>query len=148
MKKSALLAAVAVFAFAGQADAAKTTSISLDGTCNVFAITTQDSGHLAAALETDPDGRCQTFLGEGRVAGTKDLGRIVDIGGNFDGSPSAVFTIDIQFPFVTGGAWHEYKTTDGVHMQFLTSGTYTVVGPAAVLRQTGKRLTDFAPPIR
>jgi hypothetical protein len=148
MKKTALLAAAAVFAFAGQADAAKTTSISLDGMCNVFAITTQDTARLAAALETDPDGRCQTFLGEGRVAGTKDLGRIVDIGGVFNGSPSPVFTIDVQFPFVTGGAWHEYETTDGVHMQFLTSGTYTVVGPAAVLRQTGKRLTDFAPMIR
>jgi hypothetical protein len=148
MKKSAVVAAAAVFAFAGQADAAKTTNISLDGICNVFAITTQASGRLAAALETDPDGRCETFLGEGRVAGTKDLGRIVDIGGNFNSNASTVFTLDVQFPFVTGGAWQIYQTTDGVHMLFVTSGTYTVTGPSAVLRQSGKRLTDFAPPIR
>jgi hypothetical protein len=148
MGKTALLAAAAVFAFAGQADAAQTANVSLDALCNVFTITTQDAGHLAAAIETDPDGRCETFLGEGRVARTKDLGRIADVSGNFNSNASAVFTIDVQFPFVTGGAWQEYETTDGVHMQFVTSGTYTVLGPSAVLRQTGKRLTDFAPPSR
>src|SRR3954454_5181446 len=114
----------------------KTITIGLDGMCDSFAVTLQDRLY-AAAVETDADGRCETFLGEGRIANTHDLGRVSDIGGNFNADASAVFTLDVQVPLVTGGAWHMYKTADGVHMVSVGGGTYTVLGPAAVAERPG-----------
>src|SRR5206468_12408051 len=114
--------AVGLVSLTGVAHAAtKTATIGLDGMCDTFAVTLQDRLY-SAAIESDPNGRCETFLGEGRQARTHDLGRIADIGGNFNGDASAVFTLDVQVPLVTGGAWKMYKTTDGVHMLSLARG--------------------------
>lgn len=145
MAKTALLVASALLLFLGQADAGtKTVTISLDGLCDLITVSVQNKD-LAAALETDSDGRCETFIGEGRIAKTKNPDRVADISGNFNSNPSEVFTLDIQYPFVTGGTWQMYETTDGIHMQVMMNGTYTVSGTiGASLRQSGKRLADVS----
>lgn len=145
MTKTSLIAASALLLLAGQADArTRSTIISLDGMCDVVTVTVADKD-LAAALETDEDGRCETFLGGGRIAKTKDGAHIADIGGVLNSVASAAFTLDIQYPMVTGGSWQLYRTGDGIHMQLLLEGTFTVVGaPGASLRSGTVRLGDAA----
>jgi hypothetical protein len=109
---------------------AGTTQISLSGRCDSIAITLQ-SNTLAAAVETDPDGRCETFLAGGRIGRIKDLGRAADVSGVINGSASPIYTLDVQLPLVTGGAWQLYQTSDGVHLTPAGGGTYTVTGPVA-----------------
>ena len=121
---------------------AGTTQISLDGRCDSIAITIE-SHTFAAAVETDPDGRCETFVAGGRIGRIKDLGRAADVSGVINGSASPVYTLDVQIPLVTGGAWQLYQTSDGIHLTPVGSGTYTVTGPVAASR-SGPTMTSGA----
>lgn len=109
---------------------AATTQISLDGRCDSIAITLQSKTY-AAAVETDDNGRCETFLAGGRIGRVNNLGRAADVSGVINGVASAIYTLDVQLPLVTGAAWQLYQTTDGVHLIPVGSGTYTVTGPGA-----------------
>ena len=73
----------------------------------------------------------------------KGAGRIATVGGNFNGNGNIVYTLDFQYPFVTGGTWHIYSTTDGSVLQDVASGTYTVAGPGVPIRKGGERLGDL-----
>ena len=138
-----LLAASAWLALAGTANASTaSTTISIDEFCDVMTITVQDK-KLAAALETDDNGRCETFMGEGQVAKAKVLGRVADVSGNYNFNSAGVATLDLQYPLVTGGAWNLYVTTDGVNMQFVASGTYTVTAPGTELQKPRRRMSDL-----
>jgi hypothetical protein len=94
-------------------------------------------------VETDPDGNCSTFLGGGSIARLKGLGRVAQIGGNFSSNASLVFVVDFQYPFVTGGSWHMYATSDGSVMQTITSGIYTVVTGAPSAGKATRRMSDL-----
>ena len=129
MRNLGILTISAVVGLLGTAHAG-TTEISLDGRCDSIAITLQ-SHTFAAAVETDPDGRCETFLAGGRIGRVLNLGRAADVSGVVNGSASPIYTLDVQVPLVTGGAWQLYQTSDGVHLTPIGSGTYTVTGPVA-----------------
>ena len=136
----ACTAVLAVPATAG----VKTTTIGIDGFCDVYTVAIT-GGRLAAAVETDPDGRCETFVGAGHVGKVKGSGRLVTVGGVFNSNANTVYTLDLQYPLVTGGAWHMYSTTDGSVLQDLGGGTYTVEGSLAALRERDR---DLPPLIR
>jgi hypothetical protein len=143
MRRTATVVAAALpLLISGAAHAKfKSTSISIDNFCDVYTVSVQDKT-LAAAVETDPDGTCNTFLGGGSIAKLKGLGRVAQIGGNFSSNASLVFVVDFQYPFVTGGAWNMYATSDGSVMQTITSGTYTVVTGAPLAGKTTWHMSD------
>ena len=146
MNRTPIVAGLAFAVFASQANAGiKATTISINGSCDVYTVTIQDR-RLAAAVETDPDGRCETFLGGGHLARAKGAGHVATVGGIFDNNPNIVFTLDIQYPFLTGGTWHLYSTTDGSVMQDVASGTYTVSAPGTQTGRGGRRLGDLRHP--
>lgn len=134
MKLSAL-SGIALAGLIAVPASAKMTTISLDGFCNVMQIRTQGQTY---AVDFEKD-HCEKFLGEGRILKLKDAGRIADIGGLADQDASRVLNYEIQFPFVSGGSWNLYETTDGQTMTPVTSGTYTVTGGAARVSRAGKR---------
>jgi hypothetical protein len=98
-------------------------TISFDGACNTAAVTT--SGISVNAVL---GGRhCQTGLGTG-LAGKNPDGQWASMAVLFDGDPASYFLM-VTRPFVTGGHWFLFKTTNGINGS-LASGTYTVSGTA------------------
>ena len=140
MKSAAVLAVTAFFAFGGGAFAG--TIVSLDGYCDQITIT-QNGKALVGGLETDENGRCETFLGGGVVGKVRGVvGKQAIIGGVINSSPGAVYTFTFSEPLVTGGTWASFVTTDGVTETPLATGTYTVTGAASATPATSKRVTD------
>jgi len=140
MRTHAFVIAAALPILTGNAHAAfKTANLSIDNFCDVYTVSVQDK-KLAAASENNAD--CSTFIGGGRVAKAKGVGKVAEIGGDFSGNGSTIFVIDFQYPFVTGGAWNMYATTDGSVMQTVSTGTYTVVDSPA--RKSGPSLRGVA----
>ena len=83
------------------------------------------------------------MAGAGHVGKVKGTGRLATVGGVFNSNGNTAFTLDLQYPFVTGGTWHMYSTADGSVLQDLGGGTYTVEGSTAVLRERGRGLPPF-----
>jgi hypothetical protein len=83
---------------------------------------------LAAATESRRG--CNTFFGEGPIAHVANQGKVATIGGIVNGTTEGVFTFNFQYPFVTGGNYVIYETTDGRHMDRVRAGTYTLVHAA------------------
>jgi hypothetical protein len=101
----------------------KTSVISLGGKFCVQATVYVKNDVSVTASEND---NCQTYIGEGFVGVVKGQGKIATIGGLSNQYPGDQITINLQYPFVTGGSYTVYYTTDGVTMSVLGSGTYTV----------------------
>ena len=123
MKKTLFLAAAVFVASAGAAGASgKTYVVSLGGKFCVTA-NVKVKGVAVTANENDS---CQSYIGEGFVGKVKGQGTVAIIGGQSSQYPGTEITINLQYPFVTGGAYTVYDTTDGSTMSELGSGTYTV----------------------
>lgn len=124
MKSIITVAAAAIIACSSGAAAAKTKMyvISLGGKFCVSA-NVNVNGVSVTANESDS---CQTYIGEGFVGVVKGAGKVAIIGGQSSQYPSTEITIRLQYPFVTGGAYTVYDTSDGVTMNELGSGNYTV----------------------
>ena len=123
MKTMLILATAAVVAASGAA-MAKTKSyvISLGGK---FCVTANVNVKGAAVTANENDS-CQTYIGAGFVGKVKGQGNVAVIGGQSNKYSATEIIITLQYPFVTGGAYTVYDTTDGVTMNTLGSGTYTV----------------------
>ena len=124
MKTILAVTAAVIIASTGVAAAkTKTSVISLGGKFCVTATVNVSKGVAITANENDT---CQTYIGEGFVGVVKGQGKVAVIGGQSNKFPGDEITINLQYPFVTGGAYTVYDTSDGVTMSVLGSGTYTV----------------------
>jgi len=127
MKTYLALAAAALLAMGGTAAAkTKTSVISLDGHCDVITLNVDKSLVTGAG---DPN--CATEYGAGMIGKVKGFGKSIVAGVQTPNAPGAQFVLQISYPLVTGGGWNLYITTDGVSIQQIESGTYTVEGSAA-----------------
>jgi len=124
MKKILVAAAAASLLLSAGSALAKSKSyvISLgDPFCVVANVTV--TGQQLAANENDA---CQTFIGGGFVGSVKRVGRKAIIGGISSAIPGAEIVISLDYPFVTGGNYTVYGTSDGKSLNAVGSGTYTV----------------------
>lgn len=138
MKKVFALAAAAFLVVGGSAMAkTKTTKtdliLNIQGqNCTAHVNVFNDPQHdvtqqvLVTANESDS---CQTFIGEGYVSkltpAKGDTRNVAVIGGKTNLIPYPV-TITLDYPFVTGGQYTLSYTSDGVTINALAAGTYTV----------------------
>lgn len=124
MKNTLILAVAALSLLSGGADAGtKMSVISLGGKFCVKANVNVTDGVSVTANESDS---CQTYIGEGFVGKVKGFGKVAVVGGQSSQYPGYELTITLQYPFKTGGSYAVYDTSDGVTMNELGSGTYTV----------------------
>ena len=129
MKKIVLCTALALALSAGGA-AAKTKSITitLDGFCDTYTITSD--GVNAGLSSTNPD--CDPGIGSGYVGKVKGHGKVADLGSILNGDPSSHWVIGLSYPLTTGGSFYFGFTTDGINIgNDILTGTYTVDGTAA-----------------
>jgi hypothetical protein len=117
-----LLSTVAVSA----GSTAGTTWIKLDNSCDTFGITR--NGDVFA--EEHRCGDLTLGFGAGMAAKTHEMGTTVILGDSHKTDQITQACYVLQRPFVTGGHWEAYFTSDGKTMNELGSGTYTVMqGP-------------------
>ena len=83
------------------------------------------TGQKVTANENDG---CQTYIGGGFIGRVKGAGTQAIVGGISSQAPlqGKVLVIHLDYPFVTGGKYAVYVTGDGVALNALGSGTYTV----------------------
>lgn len=123
MKRILFLAAAVVIATTGAAAAkSKSYVIALGGKFCV----TANVNVKGIAITANENDSCQTYIGEGFVGKLKGQGTVATIGGLSNKYAATEITIVLQYPFVTGGSYTVYDTTDGMTMNELGSGTYTV----------------------
>ncbi|HEX3945582.1 MAG TPA: hypothetical protein VHW69_16005 [Rhizomicrobium sp.] len=134
--KTILLASAALLCFSANAIAGSSSTISLDGFCNVWKITTQDKKVHSVAPGT---GDCDNPIGIGGDHKVKHAGQFTEIGSQWAGiGIGETIDIKVSLPLVTGGTWEIDSSTDGVNFSFLNSGTYTVTGANPKLPHGGK----------
>jgi hypothetical protein len=122
MRRILALGAAALVASTGFANArGKTSEISLDGYCNIYQITI--TGVLAAAQDTPS---CSGNFGGGLVATVKGFGKSVDIALQDASNPGVQLMLELSYPFVTGGTFHLYQTTNGITFSDALDGTYSI----------------------
>jgi hypothetical protein len=124
MKKILMLAAASLLAFGGTA-IAKTKSyvISLSAPLACVVANINVTGTQVAANENDD---CQQFIGGGLIGKVKRSGKQAVIGGFSNLIPGAELVISLDYPFVSGGNYTVYGTSDGVTLNKVGSGTYSV----------------------
>jgi len=103
-----------------------TTWIQLDNSCDYFGITR--NGDVFA--EVHGCANLALGVGAGMATNTKELGNTVIVADSHKTQEIAQSCYVFQRPFVTGGRWEAYFTSDGQRMIKLGSGSYTVLdGP-------------------
>jgi hypothetical protein len=127
-----LLAGAATLAMlcAGNAAMAKTVSISFDKLCDGMDIIVDKTGRTA--LETGNGCDEGAHFGAGTIGKIKNRGNAITFGVNLYGKGGGAYQYIyvISYPFVTGGTWSNFYTTDGKTMSKDFAGTYTVNGGA------------------
>ncbi len=128
MKATLALAAGLLVALTVAAPAKpKTEVISFDGHCDVI---TLHIGKGLVAGADDPD--CSAQFGGGLIGKVRGFGNAIVAGVQSPSVPGVQFVLQIAYPLVTGGTWNLYTTADGVTINKVESGTYSVQGtPAA-----------------
>ena len=122
MRRILALGAAALVASTGFASArGKTTDISLDSYCNIYHITI--TGVLVAAQDTPS---CSGNFGGGLLASVKGFGKSVDIALQDASNPGVQLMLELSYPFVTGGTFHLYQTTNGITFSDALDGTYSI----------------------
>ncbi len=122
MKKILVLGALALLASTGAACAhGKVYDISLDGYCNIYHI--QVTGVLAAVQDTPS---CSGNFGGGLLATVKGFGKSVDVALQDQSNPGVQLMLELSYPFVTGGTFHLYQTTNGITFTDALDGTYSI----------------------
>jgi hypothetical protein len=129
MKKVLLLSVAALVIGAGSAVAQKV-SISFDGLCDGMDIIVDKTGRTA--LETGNGCDQGAHFGAGTIGKIKNRGNNITFGVNLNakGGGAYQYIYVISYPFVTGGSWSNFYTTDGKTLSRDFVGTYTVNGPA------------------
>lgn len=118
MRKTILFGALTLAATTAAADAA--TTVALNGFCNAYQIRHKQS------LYSVKDGGCSTGFGTGLLATVRGEGKTVIVALQDPTSSHTVFQFKFAYPFVTGGNWSLYDTTDGKTSNLIFSGQYTV----------------------
>ncbi|HWA03103.1 MAG TPA: hypothetical protein VG819_06180 [Rhizomicrobium sp.] len=139
MNKLLLPAAAAAAVVLSTAAYAKTASISFDGLCDGMDISVDKTNQTA--LETGNGCDEGAHFGAATVGKIKDRGKVLTFGVNLSGKGGGAYQYIyvIDYPFVTGGSWSNFYTTDGKTLSRINSGTYTVGAPA---RQGGRSSTS------
>jgi hypothetical protein len=115
---------------AGNAAMAKTVSISFDKLCDGMDIIVDKTGRTA--LETGNGCDEGAHFGAGTIGKIKNRGNAITFGVNLYGKGGGAYQYIyvISYPFVTGGSWSNFYTTDGKTLSKDFTGTYTVNGGA------------------
>lgn len=110
------------------AASAKTASISFDGLCDGMDIIVNKASNTA--LETGNGCDEGAHFGAGTIGKIKDRGKTVTFGVNLSGKGGGAYQYIyvVDYPFVTGGSWSNFYTTDGKTLSRISTGTYTVGG--------------------
>jgi hypothetical protein len=96
----------------------KTTVIALDQSCDKFDVTvTKDT---AGALDAPS---CAATFGGG-IVGKKD--GALTLGLQDPSQPGVQFILELSYPLTDGGTFSIYQTTDGVRLQDMQDGHYSV----------------------
>ena len=131
MNRVALVCALAIAA--GSASAA-TTTLTFDHACNTVTITTSGTSVNAVLGGTG----CEAGLGTG-LNGKFQGSNLTGLAVLFNGDPASYYLV-LSRPYVTGGGWTLYKTTNGINGSW-SSGTYSVSGAAEHHRQGRQSIT-------
>ncbi len=139
MKKTLIWGALAL-AVSTCAAEARTVEISLDGTCNTYSIRFMDT--VSAAVQDTPS--CSGTYGGGVIAVVKNSGHALVMALQDPSSPGVQWMLNIDYPFVTGGDFTLYQTTDGTRFTDALDGTYSLVGTPGMGGKTAKSATALA----
>jgi hypothetical protein len=138
MKKFTTIALFALFASTAAATARppQTVTVQFDGLCDTMTLT-YNSGPVLYASSHIVGCKAGHAPSSNPIPGVgiivkrqpgnthaKDVA-VSDTQPDGFGNPVAYVT-KLQYPFVTGGAWNAYATSDGQTIQLVASGTYTV----------------------
>lgn len=126
MTKGFIVAAAFLALSVGSAEA-KSTTISLDSFCDVLTITQNKLVKTAFVLKEDSTD-CENFFGAGFSGKVKVLGHQIVIGLRGGTLQDEEYVMAIDYPFVTGGSFTIYGTSDGVNLSGFAHETYTVNG--------------------
>src|SRR3569832_62916 len=140
MKKTLILGALALAASTCAANA-RIVEISLDGTCNIYSIRFVDT--VAVAVQDTPS--CSGTYGGGVIAAVKNSGHAVVLALQDPSSPGVQWMLNVDYPFVNGGSFTLYQTTDGTRFTDALDGTYSLVGTPGMGAKTAKSVTAIAP---
>jgi hypothetical protein len=123
---------------AGDSATAKSASISFDGLCDGMDMTVNTDNRTA--LETGNGCDEGANFGAGTIGKIKGRGNAITFGVNLSpkGGGAYQYIYVIDYPFVTGGSWSNFYTTDGKTVSKLSTGTYTV-GSTALRKADGLR---------
>ncbi len=69
---------------------------------------------------------CSGNFGGGLVATVKGFGKSVDIALQDASNPGVQLMLELSYPFVTGGTFHLYQTTNGITFSDALDGTYSI----------------------
>jgi len=139
MKKTLIWGALAL-AVSTCAAEARTVEISLDGTCNIYSIRFMDT--VSASVQDTPT--CSGTYGGGVIAVVKNSGHALVMALQDPSSPGVQWMLNIAYPFVDGGAFTLYQTTNGTNFADALDGTYSLVGTPGMGPKTSKSATSLA----
>jgi len=139
MKKTLIWGALAL-AVSTCAAGARTVEISLDGTCNIYSIRFVDT--VSAGVQDSPG--CSGTYGGGVIATVKNSGHALVLALQDPSSPGVQWMLNIDYPFVNGGDFTLYQTTDGTRFTDALDGTYSIVGTPGMGAKTRKSATSLA----
>jgi hypothetical protein len=127
---------------AGHAATAATVSISFDNLCDGMDISVNKSN--STALETGNGCDVGANFGAGTIGKIRARGKVITFGVNISakGGSGYQYIYVIDYPFVTGGSWSNFYTTDGKTMGRIGGGTYTVADTASRKTNGLKSSTD------
>jgi len=129
MKRIVLCSALALALSAGGAAAkTKSVTITLDGSCDTFLITSDGTNVALSSTQQN----CDPGIGSGYIGKVKNHGKIAGVGAILNGDVNDHWSIGLQYPLVTGGTYYFGFTSDGINFgNDILIGTYTVQGTAA-----------------
>lgn len=128
MKKILGVAAAALLLSAGAASAAATKiTISLLGqSCTLSVYKLGDSTNAVGKVLLAANSSGCGYIGTGDIGKVKTLGTKATLGGTSSYLPGYTLLTVFDYPFVSGGSYSAYYTTDGKALNFINKGTYTV----------------------
>jgi hypothetical protein len=143
MKRILLSGAAALATMcAASAAMANTVSISFDNLCDgMDIIVDKASGN---ALETGNGCDEGAHFGAGTIGRVKLRGHAITFGVNLYGKGGGAYQYIyvISYPFVTGGTWSNFSTTDGKTLSREFTGTYTISGTPSHETRGARSSTD------
>lgn len=98
-----------------------TTTVALDSSCDKFDVTVTKNTAVARDAPS-----CAGTYGGGVIGAVKPMGKAVLLALQDPSQPGVQFMLELSYPFVSGGTFKLYETTDGVRLDDAQDGTYTV----------------------